>query len=382
MVPYQVIKTYRGARAMIPLVDLKTEYEKLKVEIIHSIKEVLESGSFILGSKGDKLEDEISRYIGVAHALGVANGTDALLLSLEALNIGKGDEVITTPFTFFATAEVIARVGATPVFIDIDPQTFNINPALIEPAITERTKAIIIVHLFGQSAEMDTVMEIARKHNLHVIEDACQSIGASYKGKKVGSFGDLGCFSFFPSKNLGAYGDGGMIVTNDSDLCKKIKLLRNHGSSERYVHSHIGLNSRLDEMQAAILGVKFKRLDEWNNRRRELAEKYSARLKGIVQVPIVAEDREHVFHQYCIETTQRDQLAQFLHQKQIATGIYYPIPLHLQQAFFQLGYKIGDFPVSVSSSKRILALPINPMMTEKQQEQIIIAIEEFFGDRS
>lgn len=382
MVPYRVIKTYRGARAMIPLVDLKTEYEKLKVEIIHSIKEVLESGSFILGSKGDKLEDEISRYIGVAHALGVANGTDALLLSLEALNIGKGDEVITTPFTFFATAEVIARVGATPVFIDIDPQTFNMNPALIEPAITERTKAIIIVHLFGQSAEMDTVMEIARKHNLHVIEDACQSIGASYKGKKVGSFGDLGCFSFFPSKNLGAYGDGGMIVTNDSDLCKKIKLLRNHGSSERYVHSHIGLNSRLDEMQAAILGVKFKRLDEWNNRRRELAEKYSARLKGTVQVPIVAEDREHVFHQYCIETTQRDQLAQFLHQKQIATGIYYPIPLHLQQAFFQLGYKIGDFPVSVSSSKRILALPINPMMTEKQQEQIIIAIEEFFGDRS
>jgi UDP-2-acetamido-2-deoxy-ribo-hexuluronate aminotransferase len=367
---------------MIPLVDLKTEYENLKDEIIHSIKEVLESSSFILGAKGDKLEDEISRYIGVHHALGVANGTDALLLSLEALNIGKGDEVITTPFTFFATAEVIARVGATPVFIDIDPQTFNINPALIEAAITESTKAIIVVHLFGQSADMDAVMEIACKYNLRVIEDACQSIGASYKGKKVGSFGDLGCFSFFPSKNLGAYGDGGMIVTNDSNLSKKIKLLRNHGSTERYVHTHIGFNSRLDELQAAILEVKFKRLDEWNKRRREWANKYSARLTGEVHVPIVAEEREHVFHQYCIETTHRDQLAQFLHQKQIATGIYYRIPLHLQQVFFQLGYKIGDFPVAESSCKKILALPINPMMTEKQQEQIISAINEFFGEKS
>ncbi len=364
---------------MIPLVDLKTEYENLKNELNRAIQEVLESSSFILGPNGEKLEEEISQYIGAAHALGVANGTDALLLSLEALNIGSGDEVITTPFTFFSTAEVIARVGATPVFVDIDPQTFNMNPELIEAAITKKTKAIIVVHLFGQPADMDAILNISRKQNLHVIEDACQSIGASFRGKKVGSFGDVGCFSFFPSKNLGAYGDGGMIVTNNDDLYRKLKLLRNHGSSERYVHTHIGLNSRLDEIQAAILRVKFKRLDEWNNRRRELAEHYSAELAETVRVPVEAEDRKHVYHQYCIETIQQEPLAQFLKQKGIATGIYYPIPLHHQQAFFYLGYKIDHFPVSESCSKRILALPINPMMTQEQQDSIISAIKEFFG---
>ena len=328
------------------------------------------------------MEEEISKYIGVGHGIGVANGTDALLLSLEALNIGHGDEVITTPFTFFATAEVIARVGATPVFVDVDPLTFNISPTLIEHAITERTKAIIVVHLFGQSADMDTIMEISRKHNLRVIEDACQSIGATFQRKKVGSFGDVGCFSFFSSKNLGAYGDAGMVVTNDRELACKIKSLRNHGSCQRYVHTHIGLNSRLDEIQAAILSVKFKQLDKWNERRRELATKYTRRLTGIVDVPIVATEREHVFHQYCIRTIQREELAQFLRQKQIASGIYYPIPLHLQQAFDQLGYKDGDFPVSENTAQKILALPINPMMTDKQQEQIISAIVEFFGDKA
>ncbi|OIK10931.1 transcriptional regulator [Bacillus sp. MUM 116] len=365
---------------MIPLVDLKTEYEKLKVEINQAIKEVFESSSFILGSKGEKLEEEISQYIGVAHALGVANGTDALLLSLEALNIGIGDEVITTPFTFFSTAEVIARVGAIPVFIDIDPKTFNMDPEQIESAITEKTKAIIVVHLFGQPAEMDAILKIARKYRLRVIEDACQSIGSSFQGKKVGSFGDLGCFSFFPSKNLGAYGDGGMIVTNHDDIYRKLLSLRNHGSSERYIHTQIGLNSRLDEIQAAILGVKFKRLDEWNNRRRELAQEYTAKLAGIVRVPDVGKDREHVFHQYCIETAPRDELAQFLKQKQIATGVYYPIPLHLQEVFVHLGYKEGSLPISESCSKRILALPINPMMTKEQQDYIISSIKEFFGE--
>jgi UDP-2-acetamido-2-deoxy-ribo-hexuluronate aminotransferase len=367
---------------MIPLVDLKTEYEVLKDEMIQTIGEVLESGSFILGTKGKKLEEEISKYIGVSHGLGVANGTDALLLSLEALNIGSGDEVITTPFTFFATAEVIARVGATPVFVDIDPLTYNMKPDLIELAITERTKAIIVVHLFGQPADMDAIMEISRKHNLRVIEDACQSIGAAFQGKKVGSIGDLGCFSFYPSKNLGAYGDAGMIVTNDHDLYSKIKSLRNHGSCERYVHTHIGLNSRLDEIQAAILGIKFKRLNEWNSRRRELAAEYTAKLAGIVDVPIVAANREHVFHQYCIRTNKRRELSQFLQQKHIASDIYYPIPLHLQQAFYHLGYKNGDFPISESTAQRILALPIYPMMTEKQQDQIISAIVEFFGDQT
>ncbi|MGG0789888.1 DegT/DnrJ/EryC1/StrS family aminotransferase [Peribacillus simplex] len=364
---------------MISLVDLKTEYELLKDEINHAIGEVIESSSFILGNKGKKLEEDITKYIGVTHGLGVANGTDALLLCLEALGIGPGDEVITTTFTFFATAEVIARVGATPVFVDIDPLTYNMNPALIESAITDRTKAIIVVHLFGRAANMDAVMGISRKYHLRVIEDACQSIGANFQGKKVGSFGDMACFSFFPSKNLGAYGDGGMIVTNDSDLFKKIKLLRNHGSSERYVHTQIGLNSRLDEIQAAILGVKFKRLDEWNNRRRELAKRYTERLTGLVCVQFFGEEGEHVFHQYCIESTHRDELAQFLKRKQIDTGVYYPIPLHLQQAFFYLGYKDGDFPVSESCSKKILALPINPMLTEKQQDQVILSIKDFFG---
>ncbi|MGM9928072.1 MAG: DegT/DnrJ/EryC1/StrS family aminotransferase [Bacillus sp. (in: firmicutes)] len=367
---------------MIALVDLKTEYEVLKDEILQSIGKVLEDGQFILGTKGKRLEDDLSKYIGVDYGLGVANGTDALLLSLEALNIGMGDEVITTPFTFFATAEVIARVGATPVFIDIDPLTYNMNPALIEAAITERTKAIIVVHLFGQPSEMDAIMEISRKYKLRVIEDACQAIGAVFQGRKVGSFGDLGCFSFFPSKNLGAYGDGGMIVTKDQNLYEKIKTLRNHGSSERYVHTQIGLNSRLDEIQAAILGVKFKRLDEWNNRRREVAEKYKKELTGIVHVPIIAADREHVFHQYCIETTKREQLVQFLKQRHIDTGIYYPIPLHLQQVFEYLGYEKGDLPVSESVSKKILALPINPMLTEKQQNQIILSVKEFFSDQS
>ncbi|MEH7419162.1 DegT/DnrJ/EryC1/StrS family aminotransferase [Neobacillus drentensis] len=367
---------------MIPLVDIKTEYENLKIELNRAIQEVLESSCFILGAKGEKLEKEISQYIGVDHAVGVANGTDALLLCLEALNIGSGDEVITTPFTFFSTAEVIARVGATPVFVDIDPKTFNMNPDLIESVITKKTKAIMVVHLFGQSADMDSILTISRKHNLRVIEDACQSIGASYQGKKVGSFGDFGCFSFFPSKNLGAYGDGGMIVTNNGDLFRKLKLLRNHGSSERYVHTHIGLNSRLDEIQAAILNVKFKWLDVWNNRRKELAEKYSLKLAETVQVPVRAEDREHIYHQYCIETDQQEQLGQFLKQKEIATGIYYPIPLHLQKAFFHLGYKNGHFPVSERCAKRILALPINPMMTQKQQDYIIAAIKEFFGDQS
>lgn len=367
---------------MIALVDLQAEYKVLKDEILQSIEEVLESGQFILGAKGRKLEEDLAKYLDAEYGVGVANGTDALLLSLEALNIGAGDEVITTPFTFFATAEVIARVGATPVFIDIDPLTYNMNTDLIESAITEKTKAIIVVHLFGQSAHMDTIMKISRKHNLRVIEDACQSLGATFHGEKVGSIGDLGCFSFFPSKNLGAYGDGGMVVTSNRHLYEKLKSLRNHGSSERYIHTHIGFNSRLDEIQAAILEVKFRRLDEWNNRRREVAEKYTKKLTGIVHVPAVLKNREHVFHQYCIETPQRDQLMQFLKHNQIESSVYYPIPLHLQQAFDQLGYEEGDFPVSEMVSKRIMAIPIHSMMTEVQQDQIISSIKEFFSGKT
>ncbi|WP_010282119.1 DegT/DnrJ/EryC1/StrS family aminotransferase [Bacillus timonensis] len=363
---------------MIPLLDLKAEYQVLKNDILAEVEEVLQSGSYILGEKGALLESTISRYIGSSFAIGVANGTDALLLALEALGITKGDEVITTPFTFFATAEVIARIGAVPIFVDIDPVTYNMNPDLIERAITQKTKAIMVVHLFGQVAEMDRIMDIGKRHNLYVIEDACQAMGATYKGKMAGSLGDVGCFSFYPTKNLGAFGDGGMIVTNDPILNETINCLRNHGSVATYVHQKIGMNSRLDELQAAILLVKFKRLSEWNQIRRKLATRYNEQLSNFVHLPVIPKDREHIFHQYCIETEQRNELASYLLKRQIVTGIYYPVPLHLQEVFLYLQHKKGDFPVSEKVSTNILALPIHPMLTELQQQKVINSIQEFF----
>ncbi|MCF6093309.1 DegT/DnrJ/EryC1/StrS family aminotransferase [Microaerobacter geothermalis] len=367
---------------MIPLIDLKKEYEELKKQIEAAIKGVLESGSFILGEKGKELEKAIANLIGTSYAIGVGNGTDALLLSLEALGIGPGDEIITTPYSFFATAEVIARVGATPVFVDIDPETYNINPDLIEEKISKNTRAIIVVHLFGQAAEMKPIMDIANSYRLQVIEDACQAMGAAYQGKPVGSYGEIACFSFFPSKNLGAYGDGGMVVTNDEALYEKISALRNHGSYKKYVHTCIGLNSRLDEIQAAILQVKMEKLPQWNQKRREIAARYSKNLANLVHTPIIAEGREHIFHQYCIETEFRDELAEFLYQQGIATAIYYPIPLHLQQAFCHLGYRTGDFPAAEQTAKRILALPIYPMLAESQQERVITSIQQYLGGKN
>ncbi|MFB4163994.1 DegT/DnrJ/EryC1/StrS family aminotransferase [Alteribacillus sp. JSM 102045] len=365
---------------MIPLVDLKSEYEKLRSNIQKEINKVIEDSSFILGSNGKEIESKISRYTNTKYGIGVGSGTDALLIALESLKIGKNDEVITTPFTFFATAEVITRVGATPVFVDIDPKTYNINPELIEKAITKKTKAIIVVHLFGQPADMDPIMKIAEKHNLKVIEDACQSIGAVYKGRKTGSIGDAGCYSFFPSKNLGAYGDGGIIVTDNEEICQNAKLLRNHGSTKKYEHKMIGINSRLDELQAAILKVKFNMLEEWNIKRREIAKKYTEELNGIVNTPFVEKESLHVFHQYCIQTKCRDQLSSFLKKKNIATAVYYPIPLHLQPVYKYLQYKQNQFPFAEKVSKNILALPIFPMMTEEQQKYIVSSIKEFLGD--
>lgn len=363
----------------IPLIDLKKEYEIYGKNIEKAVNEVLQSGSYILGEKVKQFETEIADYLGVKHALGVANGTDALLLALEALGIGQEDEVITSPFTFFATAEVIAKVGAKPVFVDIEPDTYNIDVNKIEKAITEKTKAIIVVHLFGMAAEMGKIMDIASAYNLKVIEDACQAIGTEYKGKRVGGIGDIGCFSFFPTKNLGGFGDGGLVVTNDSELYRKIRQLRNHGSEERYVHHVIGMNSRLDEIQAAILIEKLKFLDMFIFKRMVVANKYSQELQHVKRKPPQHTDRSHTYHQYCIEVDERDRLVSFLNKKGIATGIYYPIPLHLQKAFQHLHYREGDFPVSENAAKHILALPINPTITVTEQEYIIKAMKEFAG---
>jgi len=362
---------------MIPMVDLKAELELLKEPIFNALKEVLESGEYILGSKGKELEKQIASYVGATYGIGVGNGTDALYLALRALDIGPGDEVITTPFTFFATAEVIAQVGATPVFVDIEKETYNIDPLKIKEKITDNTKAIIVVHLYGQSAKMKEIMKVAKEFNLKVVEDACQAIGTECDGKRVGTIGDIGCFSFFPSKNLGAYGDAGMVVTNDKSLYEKVSTLRNHGSQIKYIHSTIGVNSRLDEFQAAILLIKLKYLDIFLHKRKEIAKKYTLELNSLVKTPSIVENREHTFHQYCIEVDGRDQLATFLQKNDISSAIYYPIPLHLQEAFNYLNYHKGDFPIAESAATKVLALPIYPTMTFEKQDKIISMLKKF-----
>jgi len=365
---------------MIPMVDLKEELEILKEPILQALKEVLESGEYVLGKKGRELEKKIATYVGTSYGVGVGNGTDALYLALRALDIGPQDEVLTTPFTFFATGEAIAQVGAKPVFVDIEEDTYNIDPLKIREKITPNTKAIIVVHLYGQTAKMQEIMEVAHEFNLKVIEDACQAIGTEYKGKRIGGIGDIGCFSFFPSKNLGAYGDGGMIVTNNTKLYNKIITLRNHGSSIKYIHSTIGMNSRLDEFQAAILLVKFNFLDIFLHKRKEIAKRYTLELNDIVKTPPLIETREHTFHQYCVEIDNRDQLISFLQQNNISSAIYYPIPLHLQEAFYYLNYQKGDFPIAEKSADKILALPIFPFMTFEKQDKVISTLKQFFKE--
>lgn len=362
---------------MIPMVDLKAEMNILREPILKSINEVLESGHYILGEKGKELEKQIASYVNCSYALGVGNGTDALYLALKALNIGVGDEVITTPFTFFATAETVAQVGARPVFVDIEEDTYNMDPMKIREKITSKTKAIIVVHLFGRAAKMDKIQEIADEFELKIIEDACQAIGTEYNGKRVGALGDIGCLSFFPSKNLGACGDGGMIVTNDRKLYEKILSLRNHGSRQKYIHTSIGMNSRLDEIQAAVLLLKLKHLDLFLHKRKEVAKRYTNSLQPYLKTPPVIETREHTFHQYCLEFDERDALAEHLEKKGIATAIYYPIPLHLQEAFYALDYKEGDFPIAEKVATKILALPICPFLTIENQMEIIASIKSF-----
>lgn len=363
----------------IPILDLTAQYNSIKKEIDSAIKKVVDSQHFILGPEVEMFEKEVAAYCGTKYAAGVASGTDALILSLRALGIGEGDEVITTPFTFFATAEAVSIVGAKPVFVDIDPKTYNINSELIEDKITKNTKAIIPVHLFGQCADMDRILEIAKVNNLKVIEDTAQAMGATYKGKQAGSMGDAGCLSFFPSKNLGGFGDGGMIVTNDKAIADKIKMLRVHGSTIRYIHSAIGTNSRLDALQAAILRVKLKHLDKWLACRRKIAQYYNDGLKDVARLvtPYTPSYNTHTYHLYVLRVKPNpEKLAKYLNDNGIEARTYYPVPLHLQDCYKSLGYKKGVLPESESASPETLAIPIYPELGAKEQKIIVEKINE------
>lgn len=390
----------------IPLIDLRAQYNSISKELDKATIDVLSSAAYIMGKNVTEFEKEFANYIGTKHAISVGNGTDALVIALKALGIGEGDEVITSTFTYFASAECISAVGATPVFVDVEKDTFNIDPDKIEEKITERTKAIIPVHIFGQSADMDKINIIAKKHNLKVIEDACQAVGAKYKGKMIGTLSDVACFSFFPTKNLSCAGDGGMIVTSDDSIATIATALRTHGSGEtgqkaynllnniteevvtsksgddtvynplKYYNYLIGYNSRLDAIQAAILRVKLPHLDKWNLRRREIAKIYDEELiDSNVITPIVREENDTVYHQYVLQSDNREEMLAKLKEKGIATGVYYPVPLHLQKVYTDLGYKEGDMPVAEYLSHRTFAIPVYPELSEEQIQYIVDSIK-------
>jgi dTDP-4-amino-4,6-dideoxygalactose transaminase len=362
----------------VPLLDLKAQYATIKDEVLAAVAEVLESQRCIGGPKVEELEKQIAQVSDCKYAVGVSSGTDALLNCLMSLQIGPGDEVITTPFTFFATVGCIARVGAKPVFVDIDPKTYNIDPDLIEAAVTKNTKAIMPVHLFGQMAEMDPIMDVAERYNLAVIEDAAQSITSTYRDKKAGSIGTAGCFSFFPSKNLGGIGDGGMVVTNDEALYKRLFLTRNHGMDPKYYHKFVGANFRLDPIQAVALLVKLPHLDDWSQARRDNAAYYNEKFKGsAVQTPYINSDCKTIYNQYCIRVPKRDEVVAHLQSNQIGCEIYYPVPAHLQECFAYMGHKAGSFPVSEKAAKEIMALPIYPELTDEMQDAVVGAILGF-----
>lgn len=367
----------------IPLLDLKAQYETIREDVLKAVADVLESGQYIMGPEVKALEQEIADFCGVKHAVGVANGTDALQIALDAQGIGPGDEVITTPFTFFATAEVVSQLGATPVFVDINPDDYNIDVAEIRKHINEKTKAIIPVHIFGQPANMDEIMALAEEHNLFVLEDAAQAIGAEYKGKKIGAWGHAATFSFFPTKNLGAYGDAGMIVTNDDELADKMRILRLHGSyPKKYYHNTLGYNSRLDAMQAAILRIKFRHLTDWNEARREKAHLYDEKLQGLpVKTPFQSPDRKHIYHLYIVQAEERDELMQYLKDHGISSGVYYPLPLHLQEVYQHLEYGEGSIPNAEYAAKRTFALPAYPEMTEAQIDEVVGVVRKFYEER-
>ena len=359
----------------IPLLDLKAQYSQIQNEVEQAVIDVLRSAHFVMGPNVQAFEQEAAEFLGVKHAITCANGSDALYIALLALDIKAGDEFITTPFTFAATAEAIEQTGASTVFADINPETYNIDPAEIEKKITDKTKAIILVHLYGQAAQMDEIMAVARKHNLKVIEDAAQAFGTKYNGKRVGSIGDIGTFSFYPTKNLSAAGDAGMCTTNDDELAKRLRRIRVHGSDRRYYHDELGVNSRMDEIQAAILRIKLKHIDTWNQRRAEIAEIYD---QGITraQSPKCIPQSSHIYHQYTIAVdSNRDQLKQELADKGISSEIYYPLPLHMQKLFEHLGHKAEDFPHSLKASQTILCIPIYPELTDDELRIVVEALQ-------
>ncbi len=390
----------------IPLIDLKAQYKSISEDLDRVTKEVLSSANYIMGKNVIEFEKEFAEYIGVKHAISVGNGTDALVIALKSLGIGNGDEVITSTFTYFASAEAISAVGATPVFVDVEKETFNIDATKIEEKITQKTKAIIPVHIFGQSARMDEIKQLAKKYDLKIVEDAAQAVGSKYKGKMIGTLGDAACFSFFPTKNLSCAGDGGMIVTNDDNVAIVAKALRTHGSGEngqkafnflnnikeevetskegddtvynplKYYNYLIGFNSRLDAIQAAILRVKLPHLDKWNARRREIAKIYDEKLEDSnVVTPIVDEENETIYHQYVLQCDNRETMITKLKEKGIATGVYYPVPLHLQKVYKDLGYKEGDMPVAEYLSHRTFAIPVYPELTEQEIDYIVESIK-------
>ena len=358
----------------IPIFDLQKQYHSLKKEIDQKTIEIYENSAYINGEECKRFEEDFASYCGVKHAIGVASGTAAITLSLQALGLGPGDEVICPSFTFAATAEAILHVGATPVFVEIDPKTYNISPQAIQKVITQKTKAIIVVHLYGQMVEMDPIIDVAKKNDLFVVEDTAQAHGAIYKGKKAGSIGDLGCFSFFPAKNLGCAGDGGGVTTNSHELNEKVRKLKDHGRVSKYVHESVGYGERLDNLQAAILNIKLPHLDEWNQRRREIASHYTKNLSQTFVTPYIHPDCESVFYTYTLRHKKRDEIIEYLKSRGISTGIYYPIPLHKQKAFEQY---TTSLPVSEEYSDEIFAIPVYPELTGEQVEYITNTLNEF-----
>ena len=367
----------------VPLLDLKAQYASIREEVRAKVDEIMDNQAFILGPEVEAFEKNAAPYCGTSYAVGVSSGTDALMAALMALDIGPGDEVMTTPFSFFATAGTIARLGAKPVFVDIDPGTFNIDSDKIEAALTGGTKAVLPVHLFGQCAHMDPILEIAAKHGLAVVEDAAQAIGAECRERRAGSMGDAGCFSFFPSKNLGGFGDGGLVTTNDAELAERVRLLRVHGAPSGYRHSMVGGNFRLDALQAAVLGIKLKRLDGWTEGRRKNAADYARRFEDAdlvgkeITLPVDGQDR-HIYNQYVIRAENREGLRRHLSELNIGHAVYYPLPLHLQECFAHLGGKEGDFPVSETAAKEVLALPVYTELNEDQRAYIVEGIRLFY----
>jgi dTDP-4-amino-4,6-dideoxygalactose transaminase len=364
---------------LVPFVNLRAEYSERKAEIDEAVHRVLESGWFILGPELEEFEREFAEFCGARFALGVGSGTDALFLALRALGIGPGDEVITVAHTFIATALAISFTGATPVFVDVDEETYTIEPRCIAAAITARTKAIVPVHLYGQSADMAAIMGIADKHHLAIVEDACQAHGATYGERKVGTFGHIGCFSFYPTKNLGAYGDGGAVVTQDQQLASRLSALRNYGQTKKYHHSTLGTNSRLDEIQAALLRVKLRHLDDDNSRRRRTAATYAAMASGLIRVPQELDERCHTFHLYVVRSTRRDELQLFLQERGISTLVHYPIPVHLQEAYRTMPAVSHSLQVTEALANEVLSLPMYPQIGPENVAAVISAVASFTG---